>query len=78
MKKTEQVLLLEQFKQPENIDISHDTRNYTIQDSPEHEAGRIKRLEKLIKKRIWMFHSETSIVHIKIKCICNYKNINIP
>lgn len=52
MKKTEQVLLLEQFKQPENIDILHDTRNYIIQDSPEHEAGRIKRLEKLIKKRI--------------------------
>ncbi|KAK1128293.1 hypothetical protein K0M31_002763 [Melipona bicolor] len=52
LKKTEQVLLLEQFKQPENIDISHDTRNYIIQDSPEHEAGRIKRLEKLIKKRI--------------------------
>ncbi|KAK9303125.1 hypothetical protein QLX08_005081 [Tetragonisca angustula] len=52
LKKTEQVLLLEQFKQPENIDISHDTRNYITQDSPEHEAGRIKRLEKLIKKRI--------------------------
>ncbi|OAD52537.1 Vacuolar protein sorting-associated protein 53 like protein [Eufriesea mexicana] len=52
LKKTEQVVLLEQFKQPENTDVSHDTRNHTIQDSPEHEAGRIKRLEKLIKKRI--------------------------
>ncbi|XP_003485724.1 vacuolar protein sorting-associated protein 53 homolog [Bombus vosnesenskii] len=52
LKKTEQVLLLEQFKQPENTDISHDTRSHIIQDSPEHEAGRIKRLEKLIKKRI--------------------------
>ena len=52
LKKTEQVLLLEQFKQPENMDASHDTRSHIIQDSPEHEAGRIKRLEKLIKKRI--------------------------
>ncbi|XP_076633152.1 vacuolar protein sorting 53 [Colletes latitarsis] len=52
LKKTEQVLLLEQFKQPENIDVLHDTRSHIIQDSPEHEAGRIRRLEKLIKKRI--------------------------
>ncbi|KZC09263.1 PREDICTED: vacuolar protein sorting-associated protein 53 homolog [Dufourea novaeangliae] len=52
LKKTEQVLLLEQFKQPENMVVSHDTRSHIIQDSPEHEAGRIKRLEKLIKKRI--------------------------
>ncbi|XP_043799890.1 vacuolar protein sorting-associated protein 53 homolog [Apis laboriosa] len=52
LKKTEQVLLLEQFKQPENTDVSHDIRSHIIQDSPEHEAGRIKRLEKLIKKRI--------------------------
>ncbi|XP_054004671.1 vacuolar protein sorting-associated protein 53 homolog [Hylaeus anthracinus] len=52
LKKTEQVLLLEQFKQPDNIDVLHDTRSHIIQDSPEHEAGRIKRLEKLIKKRI--------------------------
>ncbi|XP_017892760.1 vacuolar protein sorting-associated protein 53 homolog isoform X1 [Ceratina calcarata] len=51
LKKTEQVLLLEQFKQPENIDVLHDS-SHVIQDSPEHEAGRIKRLEKLIKKRI--------------------------
>ncbi|XP_034195572.1 vacuolar protein sorting 53 isoform X1 [Osmia lignaria lignaria] len=52
LKKTEQVLLLEQFKQPENIDITHDNRSHITQDTPEHEAGRIKRLEKLIKKRI--------------------------
>ncbi|XP_031839053.1 vacuolar protein sorting 53 [Nomia melanderi] len=52
LKKTEQVLLLEQFKQPENVTISHDTKSHIVQDSPEHEAGRIKRLEKLIKKRI--------------------------
>ncbi|XP_076749198.1 vacuolar protein sorting 53 isoform X2 [Xylocopa sonorina] len=52
LKKTEQVLLLEQFKQPEHVDVSHDNRSHAIQDSPEHEAGRIKRLEKLIKKRI--------------------------
>lgn len=52
LKKTEQVVLLEQFKQPEAADASHDTRSHVIQDSPEHEAGRIKRLEKLIKKRI--------------------------
>ncbi|CAK9825308.1 Vacuolar protein sorting-associated protein 53 homolog [Anthophora retusa] len=52
LKKTEQVLLLEQFKQPENTDNSRDTRSHVVQDSPEHEAGRIKRLEKLIKKRI--------------------------
>ncbi|XP_076231687.1 vacuolar protein sorting 53 isoform X1 [Calliopsis andreniformis] len=52
LKKPEQVLLLEQFKQPENTNVSHDARSHVIQDSPEHEAGRIKRLEKLIKKRI--------------------------
>ncbi|CAK9805194.1 Vacuolar protein sorting-associated protein 53 homolog [Anthophora plagiata] len=52
LKKTEQVLLLEQFKQPGNTDTSRDTRSHVVQDSPEHEAGRIKRLEKLIKKRI--------------------------
>ncbi|CAL7944693.1 unnamed protein product [Xylocopa violacea] len=52
LKKTEQVLLLEQFKQPEHTDVSHDSRSHAVQDSPEHEAGRIKRLEKLIKKRI--------------------------
>ncbi|CAK9810263.1 Vacuolar protein sorting-associated protein 53 homolog [Anthophora quadrimaculata] len=52
LKKTEQVLLLEQFKQPENTDNSRDMRSHVVQDSPEHEAGRIKRLEKLIKKRI--------------------------
>lgn len=39
LKKTEQVLLLEQFKQPENTDVSHDIRSHIIQDSPEHEAG---------------------------------------
>lgn len=63
LKKTEQVLLLEQFKQPENTDVSHDIRSHIIQDSPEHEAGRIKRLEKLIKKKnMNMFYSKTYIV----------------
>ncbi|XP_066589349.1 vacuolar protein sorting-associated protein 53 homolog isoform X2 [Prorops nasuta] len=52
LKKTEQLQLMEQFKQLENSNTSLDTRNNTAQDSPEHEAGRIKRLEKLIKKRI--------------------------
>lgn len=52
LKKTEQVLLIEQFKQCESADAMHATKNDTIHDSPEHEAGRIKRLEKLIKKRI--------------------------
>ncbi|XP_076643240.1 vacuolar protein sorting 53 [Halictus rubicundus] len=52
LKKTEQALLVEQFKQPENAVSSHDAKSHIIQDSPEHEAGRIKKLEKLIKKRI--------------------------
>ncbi|XP_043683653.1 vacuolar protein sorting-associated protein 53 homolog [Vespula pensylvanica] len=52
LKRTEQVLLTEQFKQPEGSDVSLTSRNNTIQESPEHEAGRIRKLEKLIKKRI--------------------------
>ncbi|XP_020283021.1 vacuolar protein sorting-associated protein 53 homolog [Pseudomyrmex gracilis] len=52
LKKTEQIILLEQFKQPENTDTSYVTKSHIVHDSPEHEAGRIKRLEKLIKKRI--------------------------
>lgn len=50
MKKTEQVPLLEQFKQSETTNAA--TKSHIVHDSPEHEAGRIKRLEKLIKKRI--------------------------
>ncbi|KAK2580587.1 hypothetical protein KPH14_007709 [Odynerus spinipes] len=52
LKKTEQVILIEQFKQPEGTDVSQTTKNYATQESPEHEAGRIRKLEKLIKKRI--------------------------
>ncbi|XP_032672453.1 vacuolar protein sorting-associated protein 53 homolog [Odontomachus brunneus] len=50
LKKTEQVLLLEQFKQLENADAAHAAKSHAAHDSPEHEAGSIKRLEKLIKK----------------------------
>lgn len=52
LKKPENVLLLEQFKQSENADTADTIKNHIVYDSPEHEAGRIKRLEKLIKKRI--------------------------
>jgi len=50
LKKTEQIPLLEQFKQSESANTA--TKSHLVHDSPEHEAGRIKRLEKLIKKRI--------------------------
>lgn len=52
LKKTDQVLLIEQFKQLEGTDISQTAKNNAAQESPEHEAGRIRKLEKLIKKRI--------------------------
>lgn len=52
LKKTDHALLLEQFKQSENTDAANTTKSHVIHNSPEHEAGRIKRLEKLIKKRI--------------------------
>lgn len=52
LKKTEQVQLIEQFKQPESTGLSLTSRNNAIQESPEHEAGQIKKLEKLIKKRM--------------------------
>lgn len=52
MKKTEQVQFVDQFKQLENANSVHATKNHVVYDSPEHEAGRIKRLEKLVKKRI--------------------------
>jgi hypothetical protein len=48
----EQVQLLEEFKQRMNTDSSNELRGNVVQESPEHEAGRIKRLEKLIKKRM--------------------------
>jgi len=48
----DQTLLLEQFKQSENTDTTNVTKSHVVHNSPEHEAGRIKRLEKLIKKRI--------------------------
>ncbi|EFN82571.1 vacuolar protein sorting-associated protein 53 homolog [Harpegnathos saltator] len=50
LKKTEQVPLLEQFKQLENADAAYAAKSHTTHDSPEHEVGSIKRLEKLIKK----------------------------
>lgn len=51
LRKTEQVQLLEEFKQRSHSEGFSEAKN-VVQDSPEHEAGRIKRLEKLIKKRI--------------------------
>jgi len=52
LKKTDQDQLLKQFKQSENTDVAEAAKNHIVHNSPEHEAGRIKRLEKLIKKRI--------------------------
>ncbi|KYN19440.1 PREDICTED: vacuolar protein sorting-associated protein 53 homolog [Trachymyrmex cornetzi] len=52
LKKTDQDQLLKQFKQSENTDVAEAAKNHVVHNSPEHEAGRIKRLEKLIKKRI--------------------------
>ncbi|XP_029665254.1 vacuolar protein sorting-associated protein 53 homolog [Formica exsecta] len=52
LKKTEQTQFLEQFKQLESANTAHATKSHIIHDSPEYEAGRIKRLEKLVKKRI--------------------------
>ncbi|KYQ56266.1 Vacuolar protein sorting-associated protein 53 like protein [Trachymyrmex zeteki] len=52
LKKTDQDQLLKQFKQSENTDVAEAAKNRIVHNSPEHEAGRIKRLEKLIKKRI--------------------------
>ncbi|XP_011495471.1 PREDICTED: vacuolar protein sorting-associated protein 53 homolog [Ceratosolen solmsi marchali] len=52
LRKIEQVQLLEEFKQRINADSSSELRANIVQESPEHEAGRIKRLEKLIKKRM--------------------------
>ncbi|XP_025991195.2 vacuolar protein sorting-associated protein 53 homolog [Solenopsis invicta] len=52
LKKTDQTVLIEQFKQSENTNVASATKSHVVPNSPEHEAGRIKRLEKLIKKRI--------------------------
>ncbi|XP_001600124.2 vacuolar protein sorting-associated protein 53 homolog [Nasonia vitripennis] len=52
LRKTEQVQLVEEFKQRLSIDTSAELRSSVTQESPEHEAGRIKKLEKLIKKRM--------------------------
>ncbi|XP_011691357.1 PREDICTED: vacuolar protein sorting-associated protein 53 homolog [Wasmannia auropunctata] len=52
LKKTDQTVLSEQFKQSENMNATNATKSHVVHNSPEHEAGRIKRLEKLIMKRI--------------------------
>lgn len=52
LKKTEQTQLMEEFKQRASTEESTESASNAAQDSPEHEAGRIKRLEKLIKKRM--------------------------
>ncbi|XP_058806703.1 vacuolar protein sorting-associated protein 53 homolog [Phymastichus coffea] len=52
LRKTEQVQLMEEFKQRLSLDSSNDQASNVVLESPEHEAGRIKRLEKLIKKRM--------------------------
>ncbi|KAL6259695.1 hypothetical protein P5V15_009610 [Pogonomyrmex californicus] len=52
LKKTDQTPLLEQFKQSENTNAANATKSQVVRSSPKHEAGRIKRLEKLIKERI--------------------------
>ncbi|XP_012253433.2 vacuolar protein sorting-associated protein 53 homolog [Athalia rosae] len=51
LRRTEQMQLVEQFRQSSSSELLGDTIS-VAQDSPEHEAGRIKRLEKLIKKRM--------------------------
>lgn len=55
LRKTDQTQLLEEFKQKiiKDTDSSNEMmRSNIVPESPEHEAGRIKRLEKLIKKRM--------------------------
>ena len=52
LRKTEQAQLIEEFKQRISADASSDLAGNIVPESPEHEAGRIKRLEKLIKKRM--------------------------
>ncbi|XP_057335223.1 vacuolar protein sorting-associated protein 53 homolog [Microplitis mediator] len=51
LRKQEQLQLIEQFKATAAGDNPESSSNLT-HDSPEHEAGKIKRLEKLIKKRM--------------------------
>lgn len=52
LRKTEQIQLVEEFKQRLNSEASNELAGNIVPESPEHEAGRIKRLEKLIKKRM--------------------------
>ncbi|XP_014210535.1 vacuolar protein sorting-associated protein 53 homolog [Copidosoma floridanum] len=51
LRKMEQSVLIEEFKQKLNAE-TVEMRSSIIPESPEHEAGRIKRLEKLIMKRM--------------------------
>ncbi|KAK0081657.1 hypothetical protein PV325_011819 [Microctonus aethiopoides] len=52
MRKQEQLLLIDQFKITSSMNIPVDSQSYNKRESPEHEAGKIKKLEKLIKKRM--------------------------
>lgn len=52
LRKTEQLQLIEEFKHCLSKDASAEVTGGIIPESPEHEAGRIKKLEKLIKKRM--------------------------
>ncbi|KAK0180845.1 hypothetical protein PV327_003183 [Microctonus hyperodae] len=52
MRKQEQLLLIDQFKISSSMNIPVDSQSYNKRESPEHEAGKIKKLEKLIKKRM--------------------------
>ncbi|XP_034947406.1 vacuolar protein sorting-associated protein 53 homolog [Chelonus insularis] len=51
LRKQEQQQLIEQFKASLGSDVTVDNQNIS-RESSEHEAGKIKRLEKLIKKRM--------------------------
>ena len=51
LRKTEQVQLIEDFKQSVNENSTENSSNFSTVSS-EHESGGIKKLEKLIKKRV--------------------------
>ncbi|KAL7305980.1 hypothetical protein TKK_0001450 [Trichogramma kaykai] len=52
LRKTEQTQLIEEFKHRIASEATNETNSHPPPESPEHEAGRIQKLEKLIKKRM--------------------------
>ncbi|CAB0032556.1 unnamed protein product [Trichogramma brassicae] len=52
LRKTEQTQLIEEFKHRIASEATNETNSHLPPESPEHEAGRIQKLEKLIKKRM--------------------------